>query len=164
MKHICRVTQILRVMALLVGWMTEAQAACPSWSTLDRFTLNGAEVTDKRTGLVWARCSVGQTWNGSTCSGSASTYTHEAALAYAQSQSGWRLPNRRELFSLADRGCASPAIDGMAFPNTPSSLYWSSSPSVGNSSYAWYVSFYDGYVYYGNRYYGYAVRLVRASQ
>jgi hypothetical protein len=42
--------------------------------------------------------------------------------------------------------------------------YWSSSPYVGNSCCAWYVDFYDGYVYYSVRSNYYYVRLVRASQ
>lgn len=140
---------------------------CPSWPTADRFTINGAEVTDKRTGLIWKRCSEGQSWSGSTCTGSATTHTHEGALALAQSQAatGWRLPNVKELASLADKGCQNPAIDSTAFPNTPSYGYWSSSPYVGDASGAWIVYFYDGSVgYYGSRLDGYHVRLVRASQ
>ena len=141
-----------------------AVANCPSWPTAERFTFNGAEVTDNRTGLVWARCSVGQSWDGSTCSGSPSTFTHQAALQHAANQSGWRLPNKRELFSLADKGCSNPAIDSIAFPNTAANWYWTSSPSVGNSNGAWGVGFNDDDVYYGNRHHGHLVRLVRASQ
>lgn len=144
-----------------------AQAACPSWSTAERFIFNGAEVTDTRTGLVWARCSVGQSWSGSACTGTASTFTHEGALAHAQSTSGWRLPNVKELAGLADKGCGAPAIDQVAFPDTPSSLYWSSSPSIGNSNNVWNVGFYDGtvYNYVANYRHGnyLAVRLVRAG-
>ncbi len=104
-------------------------------------------MTDTRTGLVWQRCSAGQSWSGGTCSGSAATYTHEAALAYAQSQSGWRLPNVKELASLADRSRhdPDPAIDTDAFPGTPSDWFWSSSPYAGDAGNAWLVSF--GYVY-----------------
>ena len=151
----------------------QVQAACPTWPTEDRFSQYGAEVIDKRTGLVWARCSLGQSWNGSTCTGTASTHTHEEALAQAQAAnvggaSGWRLPTVKELASLADKGCRNPAIDSTAFPNTPSSRYWASSPDVGDSDYAWYVSFNYGYVYYGGfnlrNSNDYAIRLVRASQ
>ena len=162
----------------LCAW--QVQAACPTWPTEDRFSQYGAEVIDKRTGLVWARCSLGQSWNGSTCTGRASTHTHEEALAQAQAAnvggtSGWRLPNVKELASLvaslADKGCIDPAIDVTAFPNTPSRWYWTSSPTgVGYayssySSYAWGVYFGNGEVQ-GNQYrgYDYAVRLVRASQ
>lgn len=141
-----------------------ATAACPSWPTAERFVSSGAEVTDQRTGLVWARCSVGQSWDGSTCNGSASTFIQEGALAHAQAQSGWRLPNVKELASLADKGCANPAIDSTAFPSTPSGWYWSSSPTVGTSSRAWNVDFGNGNVNDNDRVNPYAVRLVRANQ
>ena len=141
-----------------------AVANCPSWPTAERFTFNGAEVTDNRTGLVWARCSVGQSWNIGTCTGYPSTFTHQAALQHAANQSGWRLPNRRELFSLLDKGCSGPAIDSIAFPNTASTGYWTSSPKVSYSSDAWYVDFGNGYVGDSDRDNKDHVRLVRASQ
>lgn len=149
---------------LLALYGVAGQAACPSWPTADRFTLNGAEVTDKRTGLVWARCSVGQSWSGNACTGTASTFTHQQALQHAAGQSGWRLPDKRELFSLADKGCSSPAIDSTAFPKTHNSWYWTSSPVVGNSNGAWGVNFDVGYVYSNPRDGNGRVRLVRAGQ
>ena len=140
-----------------------AQAACPT--TPGRFAANGAEVADGQTGLVWARCSVGQSWSGSACTGTASSHTHEQALALAKAATGWRLPNVKELASLADKGCQSPSIDSAAFPNTSSSWYWTSSPSVGDASYAWVVNFHDGNNVFGSvRGDSSEVRLVRASQ
>ena len=148
---------------LLVLTANITQAACPSWPTSERFTINGAEVTDKRTGLVWARCSVGQSWSGFTCTGSANTMSHESALQYAATQSGWRLPNVKELYSLVNEGCSNRTIDSIAFPNTYTD-YWTSSPYVGNSYGAWGVSFVYGNVSALNRSLNLAVRLVRASQ
>lgn len=149
---------------LCAGAALTASAACPSRPTTERFVINGAEVTDQRTGLTWARCSVGQSWSGSACTGTATTMTHEAAMAHAQGQSGWRMPNVKELASLADIGCANPAIDSVAFPNTPFSG-WSSSPYAGSSNVAWFVGFGDGGVgYFGGRGSNVAVRLVRVSQ
>ncbi len=148
-----------------------AQAACPSWPTAERFTISGEKVTDKRTGLVWKRCSEGQTLRAGGCTGTAVTFTHEQALARAKSANttnsatGWRLPNVKELASLADKGCQSPAIDSTAFPGTPfNNYYWSSSPYVGNGYDAWGVDFGDGYVNIINRNSNLRVRLVRASQ
>lgn len=127
---------------------------------------DGQEVTDSNTGLIWRRCSEGQTWNGSTCTGTANTFTHEQALLYAKSQTGWRLPNVKELFSIAKLSNSNPVIESM-FPNTPQDHYWTSSPVVERASWsvlrAWTVS-------PGGSVYGYAlpaylyphyVRLVR---
>lgn len=138
---------------------------CPSWPTAERFTINGAEVTDKRTGLTWMRCSEGQAWSGSTCTGSATTHTHEAALALAQAATGWRLPNVKELASLADRGCQNPAIDSTAFPATPSNSFWSSSTAMRvGSSFAWHVGFFSGnFNGEDSRDFNFYVRLVRIS-
>lgn len=142
-----------------------AQAACPSVSTVSRYSFNtaGDEVTDSKTGLVWARCSVGQSWDGTTCTGTASIHTHEQALSLAQAASGWRLPNVKELTSMADKACQNPAIDSAAFPNTQVE-YWSSSPYVSNGTLAWFVGFDSGYAYINYRLYKLAVRLVRNSR
>jgi len=111
------------------------------------YNVDGAEVTDSRTGLVWQRCSAGQAWSGSTCTGTTSAFTHEAALAYAQTQTGWRLPNVKELSSIADKTKSNPAIDSTAFPATVVDWYWTSSPYVGIAGYAWSVFFdYGGVV------------------
>ena len=158
--------------AVATAWLAlagVAHATCPS--TAGRFVAKGLEVTDSQTGLVWQRCSVGQSWNGSTCTGNASSYTYEGALAYAKIQNttdsvtGWRLPNVKELASLADKGCQNPAIDRTAFPATPSSWYWTSSTYAGNSQLAWAVDFLNGYFGYNYGRGNYLrVRLVRASQ
>ena len=149
---------------ILVGHTLIAAAACPTWSTTERFDLNGAEVRDRHTGLVWSRCSVGQRWDGNTCAGAATALTHEQALQYADSQSDWRLPNVRELSSLADLGCVNPAIDKNALPTIPSSLYWTSSPNVGNSTTSWVVESGSGGVTTIGRHLATHVRLVRVSR
>lgn len=69
----------------------------------------------------------------------------------------------KELFTLADRSRFNPAIDPQAFPGT-NSWYWSASPYARNSSYAWYVVFYNGSVFYYNRSNGSRVRCVRESR
>ncbi|MBK6999481.1 MAG: DUF1566 domain-containing protein [Rhodoferax sp.] len=127
-------------------------------------------VFDPKTGLTWMRCSMGQTWDGSTCIGTANTYTYDQANALIGTvtfagQNDWRMPNIRELQTIVDRSVYNPAIDSIAFPNTPSLFFWSGSPDVGNSDYAWMVSFYLGSAYDGYRYDDYyAVRLVRGGQ
>ena len=113
---------------------------------------NGTEVTDVQAGLVWRRCSEGQIWGAGTCAGTPTGFTHEQALAYAKNQAGWRIPNVKELSSLVDTGRFNPAIDGNAFPLTPSGLYWASSPDVRLPSLAWTVDFGIGGVVSSNRY------------
>ena len=128
-----------------------AGAVCPV--TPGRFLINGAEVTDTVTGLVWSRCSVGQTWTGTVCSGNPTLVYHDQALQLAQNAVGWRLPNIKELASLVDRRCDFPAIDSVAFPNTVGGYYtyWSSTPASGENS-AWLVSFSEGTFYEFKRY------------
>jgi len=82
----------------------------------------------------------------------------------------WRLPTVDELQTIVDYSKPSPGptINTTWFPNTPSgSYYWTSSPDVGSSSYAWYVLFGSGGIdYYSShgRSQGIQVRLVRVSQ
>ena len=110
-------------------------------------------VTDNATGLMWDKCSWGQTWSSNTCSGTATTHTWSAALGVAvtansasyRSYNDWRLPNKNELESLVKLDAAtSPAIDTSAFPNTPSDPFWSSTTFAPNTGDAWYVYFNNG--------------------
>jgi hypothetical protein len=43
-------------LASLTGAMCMALANCPNVPIPDRYVLNGDEATDKRTGLIWKRC------------------------------------------------------------------------------------------------------------
>ena len=119
--------------------------ATPVFAQPYRYSADGSEVTDSKTGLIWRRCSEGQTWNGSTCAGTALAYTHEQALVHAQTQDGWRLPNVKELTSIVDRSRSIPAIDPTAFPATSTRWYWTSSPDADRVD-VWMVGFYVGYV------------------
>jgi len=128
---------------------------------------DGSEVTDQATGLIWRRCAEGLV--GSTCTGTVLPFTHEAALRRAATVSGltataWRLPNVKELASIADKSLSNPAIDAAAFPAIPANYFWSSSPYVGAPAVAWYVYFSDGYVGSDFRSNSGYVRLVRAGQ
>ena len=56
----------------------------------------------------------------------------------------WRLPSRMELLGITDKTKSDPAIqDG--FQNVVSGYYWSSSPDVLVSFFAWRVTFRNGY-------------------
>lgn len=150
-------------------------------------------VLDKRTGLQWMRCSLGQRWTGSTCAGEPKKFNWEQAKAQRLAFAGkndWRLPTLFELQTLVycssgkDNGRDSeatffylmscegdhqkPATVQQAFPNTGGSdkypSYRSSSPNAGNSNDAWGVLFNYGYDANYDKDSSYYVRLVRGGQ
>lgn len=116
------------------------------------FTVHGdGGVLQNTTGLIWMRCSLGQTWDGRTCTGQPATFTWREALRAARDErfagrSDWRLPNKNELESIVEDRCASPAINSAIFPETASLYYWSSSPYSGSGRAAWSVDFSFGSV------------------
>ena len=135
-----------------------------AWADRYSYSTDGSQVIDSTTGLTWQRCVAGMSWSGTTCTGTAATYTHQAALAYAKTQTGWKLPNIKELGSIVDRTRSNPAIDTTAFPATPADRTWSASPYAGTSVSAWVVGFNEGYVGVNLRDNTFYVRLVRAGQ
>ncbi len=159
---------LLTLVSLLLAIAVQAQTCNPNIVKTkpdSQYTLSadGTEVTDTKTGLIWQRCALGMSWNGTTCSGIATTYNWENALAQAATVASntsveWRLPNIKELKSLVETACYGQAINEAIFPATPSHIL--SSTFAG---YAWGVNFdysYDGT--YGEND-GLAVRLVRSQ-
>ena len=124
-------------------------------------------VTDKNTELTWMQCSVGQTWDGSTCSGTATTHQWDQATALATDYAGhsdWRLPTLQELQSIVDYTTWYPAIDTTSFPGTLPSGYWSSSLQASNLSIVWVTSFHSGYDLGHDKLGNLYVRLLRGGQ
>lgn len=110
-----------------------------AWPIL-RFTDNGnGTVTDNLTGLMWAK-------DGNLPN---ATVTWQGALDYIASlNSGaglagfhdWRLPNRKEFFSLIDYSNFVPALPtGHSFANVQSNYYWSSSTYAFDNRSAWLI-------------------------
>ena len=159
-----KIKLLMMAPCLLLAQMAVAQTcndAIPASTPDSRFIVNGNEVTDTVTGLIWQSCSLGQT--GSDCSGgSASGYTWKEALEAASPP--WRLPNINELNSIVEEKCSYPAINLTVFPNTPSSNYWLASPDAYISDSAWYVGFGYGYSSNHNKSDNLQVRLVRGGQ
>jgi len=104
-----------------------------------RYTISTDTVFDNDTGLEWQRVEAGPSYTPWSDGG-----THCTGLSLAGS--GWRLPTIQELQTIVDEHRSAPAADSDAFPNTQTAAYWSSSLAAGDSSLAWNVDFYLGYV------------------
>ncbi|WP_295401700.1 DUF1566 domain-containing protein [uncultured Thiocystis sp.] len=127
---------------------------------------DGSAVRHERTTLEWQRCARGQTWNGKSnlCDGQPTAYTWEKATRLATAlEGGWRLPTGEELLSIVERCHISPAINPQVFPNTPASLFWSSSSDTGGLNRAWSVSFFTGSPYRPGKIQSGRIRLVRGT-
>jgi len=85
---------------------------------------------------------------------------HCANLDYA-GHTDWRLPTDIELYSIIDRTEHNPAC---IIPETMSSSYWSPTPYIDNTDYAWRVDFYGGGVNYDHKSNEYYVRAVRTGK
>ena len=132
-----------------------------------RFVAKEHVVVDLERQIEWLRCSVGQRWNGSECSGNIVNLSLDMvpkALEIANEQlgGGWRLPSKAELKSIVCKECPSPKIDKEIFPNTDNAPYWTGDQSIFNSKFYVSVNFHTGFSF--NRFSPIkelAVRLVR---
>lgn len=161
---------LLFVLIFMMTSFSLAQQTCreemDSNTPTNRFVFNNDNtVNDKSTGLTWSRCTLGQT--GPDCSGgSAKLFFWDQGLdEVTKNYKGWRVPNIKELSSVIERKCYSPAVNLTVFPNTPArGLYFSSSSYFDIGYLAvhsiWYFDAYSGRVERVNNTRGY-IRLVR---
>ncbi len=112
-------------------------------------------------GLHWMRCSLGQSWAATTCSGSALNLTQwrdalqlvravnlgesnadgDGAPGFA-GHTDWRMPNIKELSSLHEACRRNPAINDQVFPNAPvQGVHWTSTTVHGSAVVAWFFDF-----------------------
>jgi len=129
-----RACYMMTVVMLVASCLQHAHASAPP----GRYAITNTVVKDNRTGLLWQRAV------------DADSYTQADGVTYCSSlnlggfASGWRLPTRAELLSIVDVTAVEPAIDASAFPNTPSDIFWTSSPDARSSLSAWVVYFTAG--------------------
>ena len=108
-------------------------------------------VTDQATGLMWQKCSMGQTWTGAECTEDPESLTWEQALAQAEvlefaDYNDWRLPDINELQTIVDGTEHNPAVDPLFSENTEPIDYWSSTTFSNAAKGAWHVHFEHGLV------------------
>ncbi len=148
------------------------------------YTDNGdGTVTDEVTGLMWEKlcdedpagviCPADHDVDSNYSWVDAFTKIADMNTANYAGYSNWRLPNVREIESLADRGRFNPAIDPVfatgcvapcdaaACSCTRSNYYWTSTSTQGNPGFAWLLVFADGVVGTGNKLNNNYVRAVR---
>jgi hypothetical protein len=117
-----------------------------------RFTDNvDGTVTDHLTGLVWlknANCFSARNWEQALLD--CSTLANGACgLTDGSSAGDWRLPNYKELFSLADPVNYSPALpSGHPFTDVQNTGYWLSTTYSPDTSVAWLLNMNLGAVSY----------------
>lgn len=125
----CPVTSVADMDSLEPDHCTNP-AILPSTPSDDFQIVAGGIAQHTRTGLDWQRCAVGQAWSGDTCVGESELMTWQEALAFANAQDGWRLPNVQELASIVEHCRSEPAINRNVFPETRPAGHWSSSPTA----------------------------------
>ena len=138
-----------------------------SYASDSRFMTKEHIVIDLERQIEWLRCSVGQRWDGSKCSGNIVNLSLDIvpeAIKLANEQLGgkWRLPSKTELTSIVCKECPSPKINKEIFPNTDNAPYWTGDQSIYNSKFYVSVNFHTGFSF--NRFSPIkelAVRLVR---
>jgi len=126
---------------------TVQQTAPPENFTYDRGT-----VTDETTGLMWSYCLYGQ--SGNDCAtGTPWASTWDQTLTEMDSNisgsgylnyNDWRMPNVKELASILEAQCSSPALNSAVFPVVTggAAQVWTSSPETDDAQNIWAVDFF----------------------
>jgi hypothetical protein len=105
-------------------------------SEVSDYSLTSEVATDIHTGLGWRRTVEPENFVWKDANRFCSKLAAQGAA--------WRLPSLRELLTLVDLTRYDPAIDRVAFKDTPSEFFWSSSPSRAPEGSAWGVNFTRG--------------------
>ncbi|MCO6355704.1 DUF1566 domain-containing protein [Pseudoalteromonas shioyasakiensis] len=117
-----------------------------------RFVINeDGTVSDSETGLMWQRCTFGQSYDSDTdtCEGTSQQLTWGEALRGAENATfadytDWHVPNVKELASILEHSCVQPSINENAFLSTKLQNYWSSTSGISRTDLAWVYQFDKG--------------------
>lgn len=148
----------------------------PLSAPTERFKDNGdGTVTDIQSRLTWMRCSLGQSWNGSTCTGMPAIYTWQSARDEAArldrnggyaGRHDWRVPQIPELAMIVERQCANPRTNIALFPATPAAYFWTATTRRGSGmeTFAYVLSFGEQGATYKSKTEVFSVRLVSGGK
>ncbi len=130
---------------------------------MNRFEELNEAVLDRTTGLMWpkdAALSVFPlSWN------EAFEFIRELNRSALYGYSDWKLPNRRELFSLVSHDSINPCLpSGHPFVNVFNGYYWTSTPCARLPDQAWYIHLGGARVYKGMKQGSYMVWPVRPAE
>jgi hypothetical protein len=135
-----------------------------------RFQLSGGEAVDRKTGLIWKRCSLGMVWDGTHgCTGAVKYVPLDQAIRLAEAEGpGWHVPSGPELESIIDVGCGKPVVDKAVFPDIHgdedgSAEYWTTN-QVGAAKLVYFFDFMTGRADGHSRGFQLAVRLVKTAR
>lgn len=140
------------ILFLLMLYLTFVSAAYAEFTRDDEKNI----VTDECTGLMWQDNDItsAMTWFDAV------DYCENSAMG---DYSDWRLPNRSELLSIIDKSRNKPAMSP-TFNNVVLNSYWSSTPLVNSSGFAWIVHFSYGGTFANYKHNAFFVRCVRGGQ
>jgi len=129
----------------------------------ERFEVRNDVVADRATGLVWNQHASPATFPMSW--GEAFDYIDRLNRSAYHGIANWRLPCRRELFSLISHQQINPALpDGHPFTDVFPGYYWTSSTCRRLSDQAWYVHLGGGRIYRGMKHGAYMLWPVTGLQ
>ena len=130
---------------------------------MNRFEEQGECVLDKQTGLVWTKnaslSDFPMTWT------EAFTFIKDLNHSVLFGFGDWKLPNRRELFSIISHETIHPSLAPFhPFVNVFSGYYWTSTSCARLPDQAWYIHLGGARVFKGMKYGSYMVWPVRLSE
>ena len=127
---------------------------------MSRFLLENETVIDKQTSLMWTKSA--SLLDFSMSWGEALHVIKELNKSELYGYHNWKIPNRKELFSLMSHDAINPSLPiGHPFTNVFTGYYWTSSTCARLPKQAWYIHLGGARVFKGMKYGSYMVWPVR---